>query len=133
MSSENRNDVMSKKRNQNIRAKVRKGNLHMSGKRGNNSNVQQLENGKFRLVSPTECDESYTDQVLKLVEFAYPKSINVKDLKGMTTYQNITQFKTGFIQKLHDQGLVCYDADTCEVLITPLGRYYVYERGLVTY
>ncbi len=105
----------------------------MSNKTRNSSKVQQLEDGKYQLVPPTECDESYTDQVLKLLEFAYPKSIKVQQLKGMTAYQNITQFRTSVIHKLHDQGLVLYDAETCEVSITPLGRYYVYERRLIIY
>lgn len=133
MSGKNSNDAMSRTLNQRIRAEARKENLAMSSKSRNSNKVQQLEDGKYRLVPPTECDESYTDQVLKLLEFAYPKSIRVQELKGMTTYQNITQFRTSVIHKLHDQGLVHYDAETCEVSITPLGRYYVYERGLVTY
>ena len=133
MPSKNSNDAMPRIFNQNTSTDVRKENLAMSSRSRNISRVQRLEDGKYRLVPPTECDESYTDQVLKLLEFAYPKSTKVKELKGMTTYQNITQFRTSMIHKLHDQGLVHYDADTDEVSITPLGRHYVYERGLVIF
>ena len=133
MESKSSNQESTRYIKQNIRAAARKERLTMSSKNGKNSTVLQLEDGKFQLVPPSECDDSYTDQVLKLLDLAYPKSIKVKELKGMTTYQNITQFRTSVIQKLHDQGLVYFDSDPEEVLISPLGRLYVHDRRTIIF
>ena len=133
MQSKSSNQESTQYIEQNIRAAARKERLTMSSKNGKNSTALQREDGRFQLVSPSECDESYTDQVLNLLDFAYPKSMKVKELKGMTTYQNITQFRTRVIQKFHDQGLVYYDGDTEEIMITPLGRYYVYDRRTIIF